>query len=346
MRYLLLCCCFPALLSAQSNFLKDPDIVWAKEIEMDWVVDVASFENEWEFGISTQKLLRTAQNDAYWKFPFLSALVFKDVEAGKLTIFSDAKCLQPVSASEALFHTDTVVTFDPETYEEKTMIIHAHYDPYQEVKTWRVREILAYNQKTARWSAQVEAVAPLRIIRTTEGDSVGIQPFFWIPVGQKTIKLSNNNIVWAKQVKSRAPYNYFRIDDGTPVKITDGFKNPLEHQIKVLGNDLKTPFYDYLNEKPLTPAERSAMLVQVDTVVTFDPETYEEKVQVVRNELNTDDIQQIRLVHQWYWDEKRSRLSIVLEAVGMMHDVTKNLNNYYGEFRYTTPFFYRRVRPK
>lgn len=342
MKYLLFLCLFPTLLPAQSKLLNDPDIVWAKEMENDWVVDVISLDSEWEYGITTMKLLRTERNDAYWEFPFLAALVFQAAEAGKLPIFADPKCSLPVNAAEALFYTDTVITFNPETYEEVMKIVRARYDPYREVKTWRVREILAYNKKTASWAAQVEAVAPMRIIRNPDGDSIDIKPVFWFPVDNKSMKLSNNNVVWAKNIKSRQESNYYHIDGGQPVKISEGFQNPIEHQLKVFGMDTKTPFYDYLNDKQLTFPERTGMLSRVDTIVTFDPETYEEKVMVVRNDFNASSVTKIRLIHQWYWDEKRNRLAIVADAVGMMRDV----KGYDGDFRYTTPFYYSRVRKK
>jgi len=47
------------------SFLKDPDIVWAAEIEQDWVVDIPSLEAECDEGITTIKLLRITKNEQY-----------------------------------------------------------------------------------------------------------------------------------------------------------------------------------------------------------------------------------------------------------------------------------------
>lgn len=55
----------PCFLTAQSEFLKDPDIVWAAEIEQDWVVDIPSLEAECDEGITTIKLLRITKNEQY-----------------------------------------------------------------------------------------------------------------------------------------------------------------------------------------------------------------------------------------------------------------------------------------
>ncbi len=55
MRLFIFLVIFPAFLTAQSAFLKDPDIVWAVEIEQDWVIDVLSLEAEGDSGITTMQ---------------------------------------------------------------------------------------------------------------------------------------------------------------------------------------------------------------------------------------------------------------------------------------------------
>jgi hypothetical protein len=62
----------------------------------------------------------------------------------------------------------------------------------------------------------------------------------------------------------------------------------------------------------------------------------------VNNEINVGDIRELRLVQRWYWDERRARLSICLDAVAPLMDVHDDN----GNFRYQKPLFYRRVRPR
>jgi len=340
MRLLLFFFLVPALLPAQSDFLKNPDILRAAEIEQDWVVDIPSLETEWEEGITTLKLLRTENNAGYWSSPYLAELVFEAMTSGKLPVFKDPACTIPVDFLEMISaFKDTVSTFDPETYEEKTQVYYYEPNPLYDFKAWRLRQILAYH-KDATWSTSVEAIAPLFLIKNKEGDSLGVRPLCWFRPDNKRQKLTSNNIVWAKQCINKQPKTQVPANPTHPVKITPGFQNPVPHLLGMLENDMKKTFYDTWSNKPLSVSERKSMLAKTDTVVTFDPETYEEKVQVVRNELNPDNIRHLRLVQTWYWDERRHRLSICLDAVAPVIEVLDSQ----GNFRFLRPLFYWRAR--
>ena len=63
MRLYFLCLLFPAFLTAQPAFLKDPDIVWAAQLDQDWKIDFTSLEDEYNVGITTIKWLRTDPNN-------------------------------------------------------------------------------------------------------------------------------------------------------------------------------------------------------------------------------------------------------------------------------------------
>ncbi len=336
----LLCFFFllPALLPAQSGFLKDPDIVWAAEIEQDWIVDIPSLDVEWDYGVSTLKLLRTDQNVSDWMSPYLAGLVFQAAKAHKLSIFKDPLFKIPADPERLFTSIDTVVTFDPDTYEEKVQIVSNDLEPTHEFKAWRLRQILAYHRKTATWSATPEAIAALVVVKNTEGDSVGLAPLFWFRPDSKRQKITSSRIVWAKDVWSKRGNTYVSMDIRQPVKITPGFQSPILHLMKIMETDMKTPFYGTLDQQLLTPRERKSMLSRSDTIVTFDPETFEEKVQVVHNDINPDDIKTLRLYQTWYWDERRSRLSIRLNGVAPIRDIMDAM----GNFRYSVPLFIRK----
>jgi hypothetical protein len=202
--------------------------------------------------------------------------------------------------------------------------------------------VLAYHRKGATWSTTVESIAPIVAVKNEDGDSVGTRALFWFRPDDHPRRLQSKHIVWAKKTVNRQPETSVEIAARRPLKISDGFQNPLPHTLKTLENDLKTPFYGILDEKSLSPAERKRLLTSQDSIITFDPETYEEKVVVVNNEINVGDIRELRLVQRWYWDERRARLSICLDAVAPLMDVHDDN----GNFRYQKPLFYRRVRPR
>ena len=86
----------------------------------------------------------------------------------------------------------------------------------------------------------------------------------------------------------------------------------------------------------LEPDEVASMGASVDTVITFDPETYEEQIQVVRNDLNPEDVKRFRLKEVWFFDEESSRLQTHILGIAPLIDV----NDDNGNFRYEKPMFW------
>ena len=86
----------------------------------------------------------------------------------------------------------------------------------------------------------------------------------------------------------------------------------------------------------IQPDEVATMGATVDTVITFDPETYEEQIQVVRNELNPEDVKHFRVKEVWFFDEETSTLQVRVLGVAPLIDV-KDEN---GNFRYEKPMFW------
>lgn len=60
----------------------------------------------------------------------------------------------------------------------------------------------------------------------------------------------------------------------------------------------------------MTPDEMKQIGSSVDTVITFDPETFEEIVTVVVNDLNPEDIKKYRIKEVWFFDEETSTMGV------------------------------------
>ncbi len=86
----------------------------------------------------------------------------------------------------------------------------------------------------------------------------------------------------------------------------------------------------------LEAGEVASMGATIDTVITFDPETYEEQIQVVRNELNAEDVKRFRIKEVWFFDEETSMLQVRILGIAPLIDV-KDDN---GNFRYEKPMFW------
>ncbi|MFK7983910.1 MAG: gliding motility protein GldN [Saprospiraceae bacterium] len=87
---------------------------------------------------------------------------------------------------------------------------------------------------------------------------------------------------------------------------------------------------------PLAPDEVASMGATVDTIIAFDPETYEEEITIVRNDLNPEDIKQFRIKEIWFFDEESSTLQVRILGIAPLKDEYDENGNY----KYTTPLFW------
>ena len=79
-----------------------------------------------------------------------------------------------------------------------------------------------------------------------------------------------------------------------------------------------------------------SMLSKTDTVVTFDPETYEEKVQIVHNDINWEDVKRLRVKEVWFFDKETSQMQVRVLGIAPLIDVKDSE----GNFRYEQPMFW------
>jgi gliding motility associated protien GldN len=87
---------------------------------------------------------------------------------------------------------------------------------------------------------------------------------------------------------------------------------------------------------PLTPDEVASMGASIDTIATVDPETYEETFQVVRNEVNPQDVKRFRIKEIWFFDEESSTLQVrILGIAPLIEEFDDN-----GNFKYERPMFW------
>jgi gliding motility associated protien GldN len=99
------------------------------------------------------------------------------------------------------------------------------------------------------------------------------------------------------------------------------------------------PVYSTIDDKfskKLTPEEVSSMTSQTDTVRTTDPETYEEKIKIVRNDINPEDIKRFRIKEVWFFDKESSTLQVRILGLTPLRDVKDDA----GNFKYEQPMFW------
>lgn len=89
-------------------------------------------------------------------------------------------------------------------------------------------------------------------------------------------------------------------------------------------------------KKRMSTDDVLSQLSKTDTVVTFDPETYEEKVAIVRNDVNWENVKRFRIKEIWFFDKEVSQLQVRILGIAPMIDVTDNE----GNFRFEKPMFW------
>ncbi|MBL7813462.1 MAG: hypothetical protein JNL70_00555 [Saprospiraceae bacterium] len=62
-------------------------------------------------------------------------------------------------------------------------------------------------------------------------------------------------------------------------------------------------------------------------------------MKVIENRLEKSEIKELRLVQEWYWDNRKQKLRVRFIAVAPI----KFVHNEAGEFLYRQPLFYRRT---
>ncbi len=89
-------------------------------------------------------------------------------------------------------------------------------------------------------------------------------------------------------------------------------------------------------KKRMSIDDVQSMMSKTDTVVTFDPETYEEKIKIVHNDINWENVKRFRIKEVWYFDKETSTLQVRILGIAPMIDVTDND----GNFRFERPMFW------
>ena len=116
-------------------------------------------------------------------------------------------------------------------------------------------------------------------------------------------------------------------------------ENPFINILLGAATEGEIQLYSTLDDKFTTPLEISeveSMGSSRDTIVTFDPDTYEEQIRVVNNELNWEDIKRFRIKEIWFFDEETSTMQVrILGIAPLKEEYDDN-----GNFKFEYPMFW------
>ncbi|HPK09206.1 MAG TPA: gliding motility protein GldN [Saprospiraceae bacterium] len=88
---------------------------------------------------------------------------------------------------------------------------------------------------------------------------------------------------------------------------------------QILENGDIVAFEDEEFKQPLSFEDIDKKLNRIDTTVVYDPETYEEKIVVVKNEIDWSTIMSYRISEIWFFDEEASMLRCQIMGIAPIH---------------------------
>lgn len=297
------------------EILDNPDIVWAAEVNTIYAPNMHHFDQftaDWVQGANAASILKIQNNigDNWLEFPSTLANYVLNLKEDNINLYSDSELNQRISFkhyNSITTSSDTIETFDPETFEKINQIVitkHSHRD----IKIFKVRQILFYNIKNHRFGLTPIAIAPI-----LEGKSL-----FWMPINElkKALDLNSSSIIWAARM--------LRDIHQKDLKLIKGKQSLGDMTLDLMGYASIAPEFAKLYST-LEPLEE--MLVEsIKNINTGE------------TEITAADITQIRVVQDWYWDDKAQKMSVLL----LFYAPVVRYNDAVNPKELDRPFFYQK----
>jgi len=140
------------------------------------------------------------------------------------------------------------------------------------------------------------------------------------------------DVPWSKKV--------WRIIE-TREKVNLPFRNPVRPffsiMIDKINDDKIKAFRGDDFKEIMSKEEVEKQIFRIDTVQSYDPDTYEETIETVKNEINADDIKRYRIKEVWYFDKEESLLKVRILGISPLLEVMDDAT---GELKYEIPMFW------
>ena len=144
--------------------------------------------------------------------------------------------------------------------------------------------------------------------------------------------IRESDIPWSKKI--------WRVVE-TREKMNIPFRNPTRPFFNILIDEIKAgnivAFEDEDFKQALTQEQVEGKIFSIDSVPFYDPDTYEETIQIVQNEINPDDINRYRIKEVWYFDKESSMLKVRILGISPLKEEVDEVT---GELKYELPLFW------
>ncbi len=319
------------------DLMRDKNITWMAESYNNFVIDQAlegKINNASNF-VTPLKYVNITEGSMSEEFT-LQNIILEAVKQGKLKIYQDEICKTETSY-DAICRHDSICSVNPYTYKFEVKLTEGL--PFIKLSLFQAHQILFYNAKKAQFNLRTLGIAFMI-------KSYGIKdlyPLFWIKATDlnKKRRLLNKSITWAKRVTKGLDIS---ADSSKILKKTTHNEPLLSFYSALFGEKIKIPIYKPNGTEMKTKFSQSEKRelfsrMQIDTIDTIDPTTYEAKTKIVYSNLNNDDLKYLQVIQNWYWNDKKKRFEIWLAATAPLRKVYNGV----GEIMFKVPYFYRRT---
>lgn len=198
---------------------------------------------------------------------------------------------------------DTILMFDPDTYKDKAYVVENVLDP-RDVFMYKVSAIIFFDKQKTELIYVPTAIAPMKTIYDDESNMVSTIDLFWIPVD---VNRNYPQIDQPEYTFAHIHQNYIspnNILDTNMRKQFNTYSMDQVQRIRDRAGELYIP--TYMHGEPNDSSQIANLGSSVDTIIIFDPETFEEKVQTVKNEIRA--VESFRVNNVWSFNQSTKRI--------------------------------------
>ena len=243
---------------------------------------------------------------------YFSAAMRRGIEANRYdTKINEQPVDVPTYLQQFSSSIDTIVTFDPENYQESFQVVRRERP--LTTNAFYVTQRWFYDGKTLR--SMVTAISPFQNTRQGARINGSLHP-------RPEKRQTDETRLYAE---SPLAYRTARTIDFARARALKGNTGKFLQQYFIEDAKSGRKALRYNNTGAHCPGaddDTQDILpifnqVQIDTIITFDPETYEETVEIVRNDPFTlKEVDYFLAVQHWYFDPEQGRVEAVLRAIG------------------------------